>query len=59
MHEISNSHFEQAVFYVQAYIDNNSTSRDLRTENKVRRARLLLRALAKNEAYTKKKWNEL
>jgi hypothetical protein len=53
MHAISNTQFEQAVELIQAYINDNSAARDLRTFNKVRRARLLLRALAKNPAYKK------
>lgn len=53
MHAISNTQFEQAVELIQAYIADNSGARDLRTFNRVRRARLLLRALAKNKAYKK------
>jgi hypothetical protein len=54
MHAISNTQFEQAVELIQAYIADNSAKRDLRTVNKVRRARLLLRAFDKNTAYKKK-----
>lgn len=53
MHAISNSNFDYVVELLQAYIADNSARRDVRTVNRVRRARLLLRAFAKSQPYQK------
>lgn len=55
MHEISNQHFDFAREIVNEFISQNKDARDLAIYNKVRRARLMLRAWNKNKPYDKRR----
>lgn len=53
MHAISNRQFEQVKDTLLAYYLDNYQSQDLKVYNRARRAKLLLRAFAKNKELEK------
>lgn len=55
MHSISNQHFDFVREIVADYIAQNKDAHDLALYNRVRRARLMLRAWERNKAHGKER----
>lgn len=54
MHNISNRQYQLIKEVLSAYIDEHNQDQDLRTFNRARRARLLMRALSNKEHHNEK-----